>query len=192
MNVDIPEVRDSGIPVSARFVRDSWPILVPISIVLILPCFWHRHIEANDLGSHTYNAWLVHLIRQERAPGLWVKHIWDNVLFDWMLSGVGSLFWFGGDGPAPGEAGDGAGTGIDFHHDDGLPGGRRQRVRYPARATSGLDPIVRGSSGLRSADGTRSINVNIVPIGRIELRGARSVRFLAYKSMFHRVLPLRA
>lgn len=95
MNVDIPEVRDSGIPVSARFVRDSWPILVPISIVLILPCFWHRHIEANDLGSHTYNAWLVHLIRQERAPGLWVKHIWDNVLFDWMLSGLGSLFGFG-------------------------------------------------------------------------------------------------
>ena len=95
MNVEIPEVSDSGIPVAARFVRDRWPILVPISIVLILPCFWHRRIEAGDLGSHTYNAWLVHLIRQGSAPGLWVKHIWDNVLFDWMLSGLSSLFGFG-------------------------------------------------------------------------------------------------
>jgi hypothetical protein len=94
MNVEIPEIRDSGILVAARFVRDKWLILVPISIVLLLPCFWHKHIEAGDLGSHTYNAWLVQLIQQGRAPGLWVKHLHDNVLFDWMLSGFGSLFGF--------------------------------------------------------------------------------------------------
>ena len=88
-------VRDPVTLDSSHFVRDRWPILVLISIVLVLPCFWHRHIEAGDLGSHTYNAWLVQLIKQGRAPGLWVKNIWQNVLFDWMLSGLGSLFGFG-------------------------------------------------------------------------------------------------
>jgi hypothetical protein len=87
--------RDSAPLVSSHFVRDRWPIPVLISIVLILPCFWHRHIEADDLGSHIYNAWLAQLVRQGRAPGLWVKHIWDNVLFDWMLSGFTFLFGFG-------------------------------------------------------------------------------------------------
>ena len=95
MNLEIPEIEDSGILVSARFVRAKWPIIVPISIVLILPCFWHTHIEAGDLGSHIYNAWLVRLIGQGSAPGLWVKHIWDNVLFDWMLSGLGAIVGFG-------------------------------------------------------------------------------------------------
>jgi len=57
-----------------------------------VPCLWHRHIEAGDLGSHSYNAWLVQLIQQRRAPGLWIKHIWNNILFDSMLTGFGSLF----------------------------------------------------------------------------------------------------
>jgi hypothetical protein len=95
MNVDVSEVKCPGILVAARFVRDKWLILVPISIVLVLPCFWHKHIEAGDLGSHSYNAWLVHLIRQGNAPGLSVKPMWNNVLFDWMLSGLDSVFGFG-------------------------------------------------------------------------------------------------
>jgi hypothetical protein len=69
--------------------------VIAISTVLLIPCFWLRHIEADDLGSHVYNAWLAQLVRQGRAPGLWVKHIWDNVLFDWMLSGFTSIFGFG-------------------------------------------------------------------------------------------------
>jgi hypothetical protein len=89
----IPDaVSDSATLVSSHFVRVRWPIL--ISIVLVLPCFWHRHIIAGDLGSHTYNAWLVQLIKEGRAPGLWVENIYQNVLFDWMLSGLGSLFGF--------------------------------------------------------------------------------------------------
>ena len=90
--MEIPNaVRDSPTLVSSHFIRDRWPILVLISVVFVVPCFWHRHIIAGDLGSHTYNAWLVQLIKEGHAPGLWVKNIWQNVLFDWMLSGLSSL-----------------------------------------------------------------------------------------------------
>ena len=27
-----------------------------ISPALLIPCFWHRHIQAGDLASHVYNA----------------------------------------------------------------------------------------------------------------------------------------
>jgi hypothetical protein len=66
--------------------------LLTISAVLVVPCFWHRHIVASDLGSHLYNAWLVQLIRHGQAPGLWLSGQWTNVLFDLMLSGFGSAF----------------------------------------------------------------------------------------------------
>jgi hypothetical protein len=62
----------------------KWAILV-ISAVMIVPCMWHRHIEAGDLGSHVYNAWLVQLIEKGQAPGLYLVRQWNNVLFDWML-----------------------------------------------------------------------------------------------------------
>lgn len=47
---------------------------------------------ASDLGSHLYNAWLAHLIARGQAPGLWLSGQWTNVLFDLLLSGLGSLF----------------------------------------------------------------------------------------------------
>lgn len=56
-----------------------------ISALLLVPCFWHSHIEAGDLGSHLYNAWLAQLVEQGRAPGVYVIRQWDNVLFDLML-----------------------------------------------------------------------------------------------------------
>jgi hypothetical protein len=62
----------------------KWPILA-ISLVLILPCLWHRRIEAGDLGSHVYNAWLAQLIAKGQAPGLYIVRQWNNVLFDWTL-----------------------------------------------------------------------------------------------------------
>ena len=34
-----------------------------LSVVLIVPCEWHRRIEAGDLGSHVYNAWLASLVK---------------------------------------------------------------------------------------------------------------------------------
>jgi hypothetical protein len=62
-----------------------WRLLI-ISALLLLPCFWHKRIEAGDLPSHTYNAWLSQLIAQGRAPGLYIESRWDNVLSDIALA----------------------------------------------------------------------------------------------------------
>jgi hypothetical protein len=86
---------ESGFVCSAQFVRKRCAIIILISGILLLPCFWHTHIEAGDLGSHIYNAWLVQLIQQGRAPGLSVERIWQNVLFDQMLTGLGHFFTLG-------------------------------------------------------------------------------------------------
>jgi len=42
--------------------RRDWRVLLwgvlPICVQLLVPCFWHQRIEAGDLASHVYNAWL--------------------------------------------------------------------------------------------------------------------------------------
>jgi hypothetical protein len=58
---------------------------LPVSILLLLPCYWHRYIQAGDLGSHVYNAWLAQLAEQGKAPGVYVVWQWKNVLFDLIL-----------------------------------------------------------------------------------------------------------
>lgn len=65
-----------------------------ISACLLIPCFWHSHIQAGDLGSHTYNAWLAQLIQQGKAPGLYLAVQWQNVLFDLLLLYAIKLFGF--------------------------------------------------------------------------------------------------
>lgn len=65
-----------------------------ISLLLLLPCFWHHHIEAGDLGSHVYNAWLAQLIEQGKAPGLYLVRQYDNVLFDLLLFHLAKPFGF--------------------------------------------------------------------------------------------------
>jgi hypothetical protein len=77
---------------AAAFIRRDWLRLLAVSALLLIPCFWHRHITASDLGSHLYNAWLAQLIRHGQAPGLWLSGQRTNVLFDLMLSGCGSIF----------------------------------------------------------------------------------------------------
>ncbi len=67
------------------FLREKKWLILAISLVLILPCLWHRRIEAGDLGSHVYNAWLAQLIAKGQAPGLYIVRQWNNVLFDWTL-----------------------------------------------------------------------------------------------------------
>src|SRR5690348_9619742 len=79
----------SALELSLAFVREHWLRFAAISITVLIPCFWHREIEADDLGSHLYNAWLVQLIHRARLPGVWLVHPWTNVLFDYMLSGLG-------------------------------------------------------------------------------------------------------
>jgi len=70
--------------------------MVAISCAVLVPCFWHAQIEAGDLGSHIYNAWIAQLIRQGKAPGLYLVSLWHNVLFDWLLAGAARVLGFGG------------------------------------------------------------------------------------------------
>ncbi|MGA9940113.1 MAG: hypothetical protein WBP92_17840 [Candidatus Acidiferrales bacterium] len=81
---------------SARFARHYSRRMLTISALVLVPCWWQRRIEASDLGSHVYNAWLAQLIRHGQAPGLWIAHQWTNVLFDLILSFFGSIFGLAG------------------------------------------------------------------------------------------------
>jgi hypothetical protein len=85
-------IYEGSLGIAARFLRQHWLAVSSISLVLLIPCFWQRYIVAGDLDSHLYNAWLAQLIKQGRAPGLWITGQWENVLFDLMLSNLGALF----------------------------------------------------------------------------------------------------
>jgi hypothetical protein len=77
-----------------RFPREKlWPS-IGISILVLLPCFWHQRIEAGDLGSHTYNSWLAQLIDRGQAPGLYTVRQWHNVLADLALTGIARVLGF--------------------------------------------------------------------------------------------------
>jgi hypothetical protein len=66
--------------VSFRSTRAA--AVVIISLLLLVPCLWHLRIEASDLASHVYNAWLAQLIEKGQAPGLYLSHQTNNILFD--------------------------------------------------------------------------------------------------------------
>jgi hypothetical protein len=68
----------------------AWGILcaMAFSLLLLVPCFWQQRIQAGDLSSHLYNAWLAQLIERGQAPGLTLARQSNNVLFDLMLSGL--------------------------------------------------------------------------------------------------------
>jgi hypothetical protein len=59
---------------------------------LLAPCYWQPRIQAGDLSSHIYNAWLAQLIESGRAQGLMLARQTTNVLFDLLLSGLFRLF----------------------------------------------------------------------------------------------------
>src|SRR5207249_11293828 len=71
--------------------RRRWLALV-MSAAVLIPCWWHRRIEAGDLASHVYNAWLAQLIEKGQAPGLYIARQWNNILFDVTLLRVANLF----------------------------------------------------------------------------------------------------
>src|ERR1700690_2226574 len=84
----------SAVGAGLNFLRRSWLLVAMVSAAVIVPCLWHRHIEAGDLGSHVYNAWLAQLIGKGQAPGLYLAHQWHNVLFDFALLGVANVAGF--------------------------------------------------------------------------------------------------
>src|SRR6516225_6058890 len=69
-------------------------VVLAVSVLLLMPCFWHSRIEAGDLGSHVYNAWLAQLIEHHQLPGLSIAFQCSNVLFDLLLLRTGNLFGF--------------------------------------------------------------------------------------------------
>lgn len=72
----------------ARFERHPAAFLL-VSCLILLPCFWQSRVQAGDLSSHIYNAWLSQLAAKGQAPGLAIVPQTTNVLFDLLL---GSLF----------------------------------------------------------------------------------------------------
>src|SRR5215471_21288273 len=77
-----------------RFLRDRAAQVALLSMLLLIPCFWHTHIQAGDLGSHIYNAWLAQLAERQQISGVIVVRQWSNVLFDLMLRYTASRFGF--------------------------------------------------------------------------------------------------
>src|SRR6516225_6615182 len=76
------------------FLRENGARVLLITALILVPCFWHKRIEAGDLPSHTYNAWLAQLIHQGQAPGLYIEFRWNNILVDHALQKLGALFGF--------------------------------------------------------------------------------------------------
>lgn len=74
------------------FIRANLVAILVLSALLLIPCFWHTHIEAGDLGSHVYNAWLAQLAEKGQAPGIVVVRQWNNVLFDVSLDHAARIF----------------------------------------------------------------------------------------------------
>ena len=72
----------------ANFIQRTPVRAVLISLLVLLPCFWQAHIQAVDLSSHLYNAWLSILIGEGKAPGLALVSQHTNVLFDLVLAGL--------------------------------------------------------------------------------------------------------
>jgi hypothetical protein len=56
------------------------------AFLLAIPCVWQQHIQASDLSSHLYNAWLANRAAAGALKGLYVVPQYTNVLFDALLS----------------------------------------------------------------------------------------------------------
>jgi hypothetical protein len=93
-----PHQQIGGAPLIAatfQFLRVYWFRFLLTSAGILVPCFWHHHIEACDLASHVYNAWIAQLIKTGQAPGLWLAQRWNNVLFDFAVGGLGNFLGWG-------------------------------------------------------------------------------------------------
>ena len=73
------------------FARSRWTY-VAASLAILIPCYWQSRLQAGDLSSHIYNAWLAHLVEDGQAPGLTIAGQSTNVLFDYILKGLFELY----------------------------------------------------------------------------------------------------
>src|ERR1700692_3301995 len=91
---DASSLKRNSLGATSDFLRRFWLQAAAISVGLLIPCLWHRRIEAGDLGSHVYNAWLAQLIEKGQAPGLYIARPWNNVMFDWILLHAANVVGF--------------------------------------------------------------------------------------------------
>jgi hypothetical protein len=77
-----PTADEGKLQAGRPFSKTGIAAIFFISVVVLVPCWWHRRIEAGDLASHVYNAWLAQLIEKGQAPGLYIAKQWNNILFD--------------------------------------------------------------------------------------------------------------
>src|ERR1700678_2855271 len=82
----------AGVP-KGRDAARTCAFAAAFSALLLAPCFWQSRIQAGDLSSHLYNAWLATLITEGKAPGLWIEHRSNNILSDvalrWLFQHAG-------------------------------------------------------------------------------------------------------
>jgi hypothetical protein len=67
-------------------------LILLCSVAVVLPCFWQSRIQAGDLSSHVYNAWLASLAEQGKVPGLVLVSQWTNSAFDLALAWLIGIF----------------------------------------------------------------------------------------------------
>lgn len=63
-------------------------LVLAVSAALLVPCLWTDHIQAMDLSSHVYNAWLAGQIERGAVPSLTLTHPWTNILTDVALQSL--------------------------------------------------------------------------------------------------------
>ena len=85
-------IESSGPETGLRAPQFSRPVeallALAITALLLIPCVWQQHIQAGDLSSHVYNAWLAQEIKKNMVQGLTLVPVWTNVLTDWALERV--------------------------------------------------------------------------------------------------------
>src|SRR5215471_7022745 len=66
----------------------NWKTYIPVSLLILLPVYWQPRVQAGDLSSHIYNAWLAQLIEAGRTEGLQIVSQTTNILFDLILGSL--------------------------------------------------------------------------------------------------------
>ncbi len=83
---NVPLANPDSVIATPRLSRPNEILLgISVALALLIPCFWQRHIQAGDLASHVYNAWLAGQIENGAVSGLTLAHPLTNVLADWAL-----------------------------------------------------------------------------------------------------------
>lgn len=65
-----------------------WAGALAASALLLAPCWWQPRIQAGDLSSHLYNAWLAQRIEAGGLDGLTLVPQHTNILFDLILGAL--------------------------------------------------------------------------------------------------------